>query len=207
MMNLLPNNEQARKLSKQTFLLSEFLSKYAPHFSPPHLRPQRKALVHGHCHQKALMGAQSELEWLKKAGIDVELLDSGCCGMAGSFGFEKGKYDVSVKCGEHVLLPRVREASPETLIVASGFSCQEQIAQLTNRRALHLAHVLRMALEQNHETDQSHEYPERKILRERERAVKHSMAKAGAALAGTVAASAGAFWASRTVHANHKRVA
>jgi hypothetical protein len=187
--------------------LSEFLSKYAPDFSPPHLQPQRKALLHGHCHQKALMGAQNELEWLKKVGINAELLDSGCCGMAGSFGFEQGKYDVSVKCGEHVLLPRVREASPETLIVASGFSCQEQIAQLTDRHALHLAHVLHMALAQNRKTRESREYPERMFVRERERAVKKSMVKAGAALAGTLAAGAGAFWASRTVHANHKRVA
>jgi len=207
MVNLLPNNEQARNLSKQTFLLSEFLSKYAPHFTPPHLQPQPKALLHGHCHQKALMGAENELEWLKKVGIDAELLDSGCCGMAGSFGFEADKYDVSVKCGEHVLLPKVREASPETLIVASGFSCQEQIAQLTDRRALHLSHVLQMALKQDREAKKSREYPERRILRERDRAVKQSMIKAGAALAGTVAAGAGALWLSRTAHSKDKRAA
>jgi FAD/FMN-containing dehydrogenase/Fe-S oxidoreductase len=205
MVNLLPNNEQALKLSKQTFLLSEFLSKYAPNFAPPHLQPQPRALLHGHCHQKALMGAESELEWLKKVGIDAELLDSGCCGMAGSFGFEADKYNVSVKCGEHVLLPKVREASPETLIVASGFSCQEQIAQLTDRRALHLSHVLQMALEQNRGTDESREYPERRILWERERAVKQSMIKAGAVLAGTVAAGAGALWLSRAADEKNNR--
>ena len=207
MVNLLPDNEQALKLSKQTFLLSELLSKYAPHFSPPHLQSQPKALLHGHCHQKALMGAESELEWLKKVGVDAELLDSGCCGMAGSFGFEQDKYEVSVKCGEHVLLPKVREASPETLIVASGFSCQEQIAQLTDRRALHLAHVLQMALNQNRGTKENREYPERRVLRERDRAVKQSMMKAGAALAGTVAAGAGALWLSRTAQGKKKRAA
>ena len=92
------------------------------------------------------MGMDSEIAMLHKMGIETELLDSGCCGMAGSFGFEKDKYDVSLKCGEHALLPQVRNASSEALIVADGFSCQEQIAQLTNRRALHLAQIIWMAL-------------------------------------------------------------
>ena len=192
--NLMADDPEAQKLSKQVFLLSEFLEKYAPHFSPPAFTPVRKALVHGHCHQKAIMGAAPEVSWLKKAGIDAELLDSGCCGMAGSFGFEKDKYDVSVKCGEHALLPEVRDAAPETLIVASGFSCQEQIAQLTERRALHLAQVLEMALKQDGAAPEK--YPEHKMMQAREHAVRRSMTKS-AATGALLLAGVGALWALR----------
>jgi hypothetical protein len=152
-------------------------------------------LVHGHCHQKAIMGAAPEVSWLKKAGIDAELLDSGCCGMAGSFGFEKDKYDVSVKCGEHALLPEVRDAAPETLIVASGFSCQEQIAQLTERRALHLAQVLEMALKQDGSAPEK--YPEHKMAQAREDAVRRSITKSAASTGAVLLAGAGALWALR----------
>jgi hypothetical protein len=88
----------------------------------------------------------AEVKVLQAMGLDVEVLDAGCCGMAGAFGFERGDhYDVSVKAGERVLLPAVRRAARDSLIVADGFSCREQIAQLTDRRALHLAQVLEMA--------------------------------------------------------------
>jgi Fe-S oxidoreductase len=83
---------------------------------------------------------------LRKLGLDYTVLDSGCCGMAGAFGFERAHYDVSIKCGERVLLPAVRAADHNTLIIADGFSCREQIAQTTNREALHLAQVIQMAL-------------------------------------------------------------
>ena len=89
---------------------------------------------------------QSEEQVLRALGLDYQLLDSGCCGMAGSFGFEAHKYDVSVAAGERVLLPAVRSAAADTLIIANGFSCQEQVEQLTGRRPLHLAEVLAMAL-------------------------------------------------------------
>jgi Fe-S oxidoreductase len=82
-------------------------------------------------------------------GLDVRVLDTGCCGMAGAFGFEKEHYDVAMKCGERVLLPAVRAQAKDTLIVTDGFSCREQIAQATDRRALHLAEVIQMALHQN----------------------------------------------------------
>jgi hypothetical protein len=96
---------------------------------------------------------------LQKMGLDFQLLDSGCCGMAGAFGFEKDHYDVSLKVGERVLLPAVREADKETLIIADGFSCREQIAQTSDRRALHLAQVIQMAMhEGQHETPCA--YPE-----------------------------------------------
>lgn len=140
--NLFPHSEQAMRLRAQVFLLSEFLDEkaYAPALLP------RRAIVHAHCHHKALLKMDAELAVLKKLGLDVEVLDAGCCGMAGSFGFEKEKYEVSMRCAERVLLPAVRAADPGTLLIADGFSCREQIAQTTEREALHLSQVLRMAL-------------------------------------------------------------
>jgi FAD/FMN-containing dehydrogenase/Fe-S oxidoreductase len=143
MTNLLGSNQQAAKLRRQTFLLSEFLIQ-KPDYRPPQLR--RKALVHGHCHHKSVLKFDSEQELLKRLGLDFKVLDSGCCGMAGSFGFEAGKYDLSVQIGERVLLPAVRQASPETLIITDGFSCFQQIEGLTGRNPLHIAEVLQMAI-------------------------------------------------------------
>jgi FAD/FMN-containing dehydrogenase/Fe-S oxidoreductase len=143
LVNLFPNDEDARRLSQQSFLLSEFLQQKAEGYQPPKLR--RKALVHGHCHHTAIMKMDDEVAVLEKMGLDVRVLDSGCCGMAGAFGFEREHYDISIKCGERVLLPAVREASEDTLIIADGFSCREQIAQTTNRRSLHLAEALWLA--------------------------------------------------------------
>jgi Fe-S oxidoreductase len=99
-----------------------------------------------HCHHKALMGTSAEAAVLAKMGMDVQLLDDGCCGMAGAFGFEEGHYDVSMRIGELGLLPAVRAADWDTAIVADGFSCREQIAQGTSRRASHLAEVIQFAL-------------------------------------------------------------
>ncbi len=146
--NLFPHDQDAQRLKKQTYTLGEFLEKYAPDFEVPKL--EKKAIMHGHCQHKAIMAIDNEEKVLKKMGLDLEVLDSGCCGMAGYFGYEKGAhYDVSVKAGERVLLPKVREADNDTLIVADGFSCKEQIKQETNRKALHLAEVLQMALKKN----------------------------------------------------------
>ena len=142
--NLFPNDEDARRLADQTYILSEFLVNQVKDYHPPKLK--RKALVHLHCHQRATMDLRAERELLDRMGIDHEVLDSGCCGMAGAFGFEREKYEVSVACAERILLPAVRDASPETLVVSSGFSCQQQVEQLCNRRALHIAQVLQMAL-------------------------------------------------------------
>ncbi len=142
--NLLPHDQDARRLAQQSFLLSEFLETQAQHYQPPKL--QRKAIVHGHCHHKAVMKLTDEEALLTKLGLDFEVLDSGCCGMAGAFGFEKEHYDISIKAGERVLLPAVREAEKDTLIIADGFSCREQIEQTTDRQALHIAQVLQMAM-------------------------------------------------------------
>jgi Fe-S oxidoreductase len=141
---LLHGNEQAKRLSEQTFLLSEFLDREAKNVSFGSLR--RRAVVHAHCHHKAVLKTDAEEAMLQRIGLDYEMLNSGCCGMAGSFGFEESKYEVSMRCGEHVLLPAVRAADDDTLIVADGYSCREQILQSTARKPLHLAQVLRMAM-------------------------------------------------------------
>jgi Fe-S oxidoreductase len=146
LVNLMPRDDVAKRLSAQTYLLSEFLARKAPAFDPPRL--SAKAVVHGHCHQKSVLGFDDEVTVLEKLGLDYTVLDSGCCGMAGAFGFERGEhYDVSLACGERVLLPAVRSAPRDTLIVANGFSCREQIAQTTERRAMHLADVIKMGLD------------------------------------------------------------
>jgi len=147
LVNFFPHDENARRLKEQAFLLSEFLMKKVENYQPPKL--QRKAVLHGHCHQKALMRLTSEEVILKKLGVDYKLLDSGCCGMAGAFGFEKKHYDIALKVGEHVLLPAVRAADEGTLIITDGFSCREQIAQTTDRKGIHLAEVIQMALHES----------------------------------------------------------
>jgi hypothetical protein len=95
-------------------------------------------------------------------GLRYEMPDSGCCGMAGAFGFEEQHYDISMKCGERVLLPKVREARKNTIIIADGFSCREQIKSGTDRRALHLAQVIQMAIEHSPAKD----YPEKRYAPE-----------------------------------------
>src|SRR5207253_228990 len=105
-----------------------------------------KALMQAHCHHRAIMKIGAEEEVLKKIGLDLETPDAGCCGMAGAFGFEREHYDVSMRVGERLILPKVREAAPETIVIADGFSCREQIAQSTPRQAMHFAQVLQMAM-------------------------------------------------------------
>ena len=138
--NLLPHDTRAAKLRDQTFLLSEFLVKHAPHYTPPQITG--KIIVHGHCHHRATMSMDDEMTLLRSTGAEVNLLDSGCCGMAGPFGFERNKYDVSQTLANRVLLPAIRSADSNTIIVSDGFSCCEQITQNTDARPLHLAEVL-----------------------------------------------------------------
>jgi FAD/FMN-containing dehydrogenase/Fe-S oxidoreductase len=145
LVNMLPHDEDAKRLSLQTLTLAEFLEAHARDWDMPKL--SRRAIVHGHCHHKAVMGMSAEEATLERLGLDFELLDSGCCGVAGSFGYEADHYDLSVKIGERRLLPAVRSAEPDTLVISDGFSCHTQITQLTDRRPLHLAEVIRMALD------------------------------------------------------------
>lgn len=148
---LLPHNQDAKRLQSNVFTLAEFLENKAPGFTPPLLK--QKAIVHGHCHHNAVMKMNCDTSVLKKTGLNYTVLDSGCCGMAGYFGYIKGRqYEVSVKAGERALLPAVRYASAQTIIIADGFSCREQIQQQTNRKGLHLAQVLQMALHEKEQT-------------------------------------------------------
>ena len=181
---LMPNVKRAHRLMEQTFTLSEFLSKQADGYDPPKL--QRQAIVQGHCHHKAIMRMNEEESMMSKMGLDYRLLNSGCCGMAGSFGYEKEKYEVSIKAGERVLLPEVRKAGLSTLIVADGFSCKEQIEQETNRHALHLAEVIALA-KKNGQYGPDGIYPEEKIVQPRLDAQRRSMWRAGAITVGVLA--------------------
>ncbi|MGH2453310.1 MAG: FAD-binding and (Fe-S)-binding domain-containing protein [bacterium] len=144
--DLLPG-EDTRMIAAQALLIDEFLLRHvqdrgwptagaAASGDPPHV------LFHGHCHQKALVGTQPALSVLRAAGFQAEAVDSGCCGMAGSFGFEHEHYDISLAMGERRLLPAVRAAPPETEIVAMGVSCRQQIAHGTGRRPKHLVELL-----------------------------------------------------------------
>ena len=143
--NLLPDDTRTNRLRQQVFLLSEFLEKQSPGYEPPKL--SAKILLHGHCHHKALMKMNDEESLLRRMGVELECPDAGCCGMAGPFGFERDKFAIAQAIGERVLLPAVRSATPETIVVADGFSCREQIKQSTGRTAKHLADVLHSALQ------------------------------------------------------------
>jgi FAD/FMN-containing dehydrogenase/Fe-S oxidoreductase len=196
LLNLFPKDERARALSKQVFLLSEFLEQYARDFHIPKLA--RKALIHGHCHHKAIMKMTAEESVLQRMGIDFIAPAPGCCGMAGAFGFEKEKYEISKAIGELELLPAVRQAPTDWLIVADGFSCREQIAQETDRHALHLAEVLQMALREATESPEGiplfdaapRHYPEDAWVRPHEDAIQQSMKRTGLAIAGIAAGAA-----------------
>ncbi|MFP5237727.1 MAG: FAD-binding and (Fe-S)-binding domain-containing protein [Acidobacteriota bacterium] len=142
---LFPNDPRAKKLRDSVWLLADFLADRAPDFVRNRLTGKR-VLVHGHCHHKAVFGGtEVELELLRKAGAAVEPIQAGCCGMAGPFGYEAEKYEVSKTIAGQGLLPAVESASADTLIVSDGFSCREQIAQLGGREAMHLAEALSRA--------------------------------------------------------------
>jgi FAD/FMN-containing dehydrogenase/Fe-S oxidoreductase len=192
LVNLFPHDERAQALSEQTFLLSEFLEqKLAPNSTLPQF--PRKALLHGHCHHKSIMKMTAEESLLHRLGIDYRSPAPGCCGMAGSFGFERDKYEVSAAIGELELLPAVRQAPNDWLVIADGFSCREQIAQGTGRHALHLAEVLQMALQPS-ALDKDDPYPESQLIREREAEIHASMKRAGIGV-GAVAATGLLAWA------------
>ncbi len=145
LVGLMPHDEDAKRLSLQTLTLSEFLERHAGYWTMPKLL--RKAIVHGHCHQEATVGMSAEQKVYERMGLDYEVLDSGCCGLAGSFGFEKEHHEISLAIGEHKLMPMVRDASEDTLVIADGFSCKTQVEQMTERRPLHTAQVIKMAIE------------------------------------------------------------
>jgi Fe-S oxidoreductase len=141
--------DESRRVAQSSFLLEEFLLRERARGLDIAWRngaPPRRALLHGHCHQKAIVGTAPTVQALRWAGFDVAEVDSGCCGMAGSFGFEKEHYDVSVAAGNRRLAPAVKAAPADTEVVAPGISCRQQIQQLAGRRAKHPAEVLRDSL-------------------------------------------------------------
>ncbi len=149
-LDLLPGNDQAGAVGDSAMLIEEFLV-HARETDGVELelkrRPAEKILLHGHCHQKALVGTGMALEALR--GIpdcDVAEIPSGCCGMAGSFGFEKDHYDISMAIGEQVLFPAVRSKTDGSVVVSEGVSCRQQIEHGAGTRAKHLVEVLAEAL-------------------------------------------------------------
>src|SRR5437588_311897 len=141
--------EAADRVARQTFMIEEFLVHlHERGIRLPFGRQERRVLLHGHCHQKAMVGTQpshAARRWLP--GATVQEVDSGCCGMAGSFGYEAEHYDMSLAMGERVLFKAIRELPPDALIVAAGTSCRQQILHGTGRRALHLVEALAGALD------------------------------------------------------------
>ncbi|HEU4588275.1 MAG TPA: FAD-binding and (Fe-S)-binding domain-containing protein [Gemmatimonadales bacterium] len=191
--NLYPNDEDARRLAAQVHTLDEFLVHHAPDFPWPEL--PGAAILHGHCHHRSVLHFSDEEAALRRLGLELRTPELGCCGMAGAFGFESGDhYQVSMACGERALLPSVREADDATLIIADGFSCREQIAQGTDRTALHLASVLALAFA-GEAGSRAKERPEATLLRRRRAAVRRANLHAAAVTAAALgAAGAGAFW-------------
>jgi Fe-S oxidoreductase len=139
LLRFFPDDSLALKLSRQTLFLTEFLVKAGWKPAAP---LQGRAIVHPHCHQRASLCLDDDIAVLKATGLDLTVLDAGCCGMAGAFGFERDHVEISKAIGERVLLPAVRAAAPETCIVTNGFSCREQITQLAGRRVWHIAELL-----------------------------------------------------------------
>jgi Fe-S oxidoreductase len=181
---LLPDDVDARRLKALTVSLAEFMAQQPSDWQLPRL--EGKALLHLHCHQKATSDTDCDRRVLEQLGLDVTIPDSGCCGLAGSFGYEAGeKYDVSVTAAERVLWPAVRQASGDTLVISDGFSCRSQIEHGTERRALHLAQVLERSLERGSR-------PEEAVP---DRAGRHRIAMTAAGA--TVAAAAGGIVARR----------
>lgn len=139
--NLLPDDKDARRLSEQTRTLAELLTEHRDAFELPKL--EARALVQPHCHHRSVLGLDADEQLLDRLGISYRTLEAGCCGMAGAFGYERGeKYRISMACAERALLPEIRQADPDTLILADGFSCRTQIESATARASLHLAELL-----------------------------------------------------------------
>jgi Fe-S oxidoreductase len=181
---LFPDDQDVRRIAGHTLTLSELLTEHSPGWEPPPL--QRQVIAQAHCHQHAVMGWDADLRLLEAAGAGTELLESGCCGLAGNFGFESGHAQVSEACAERVLLPRLRDAAADTVVLADGFSCRTQIHELDSggREAMHLAELLAAA------TRLPGERPEQAARRPAAPRLTAKLAAAGAITAGAVAGAA-----------------
>ncbi|MFL5515531.1 MAG: FAD-binding and (Fe-S)-binding domain-containing protein [Gemmatimonadales bacterium] len=187
MLNLLPNDEDARRLAGQTCTLDELLTRRAPEFALPTL--SGRALLQGHCHHKSVLDFSGEEALLRRIGLELDTPEPGCCGMAGAFGFEAGAHaEVARACGERALLPAVRAAGDATLVIADGFSCREQIAQGTRRTALHLAEVLELAFARGKGAPR--EAPPESALVRRRRTAERRARRRAAVVAGVAGAAA-----------------
>ncbi|MBI3898112.1 MAG: FAD-binding oxidoreductase [Gammaproteobacteria bacterium] len=144
LLKLFPDDTRAQRLAAQTFLFADYLEHIG--YEPPTLAGT-KVLLHGHCHQRAIFGMAAEIKLLERMQVDLQHLDAGCCGMAGAFGFDQRYYRLSQQVGEQELLPAIRNAPPDSIIVTNGFSCREQITQGTHRSALHLAELIDQTLQ------------------------------------------------------------
>ena len=139
--NMFPDDSRARHLSRRALMLSEFLEQHTD-YSPPDRSGD--VLVHGHCHHKSVLGFEADETLIQSTGATVQVLDSGCCGMSGSFGYDRDKYSYSVDIAEQVLLPAIASCQPDSVIVANGFSCRSQIKDLAGVNALTLPEFLMM---------------------------------------------------------------
>ncbi len=180
MPNLLAGDEDAQRLKRLVITLPELLMS-TPGWAPPRL--ERKAILQTHCHHKAVLNADSQRAMLAAMGLDLQRPAAGCCGHAGAFGYEAEHYEVSQTIGEQVLLPAVRNADSETLIIADGFSCRQQIKDGTGRWAMHPAEVLALALEMRGEAKAN--LAERRYL-EADAEMRGKTITAGAGLAAAI---------------------
>ena len=142
LLEFFPKDDRAQRISKQVWLLADWLESSAPNWVPSWLEGAQ-ILVHGHCHHKAVFGGPaSEIALLRRAGANVEQIKAGCCGMAGPFGFGAEKFEVSKTIANDGLMAAVESAGPMTVLLADGFSCREQIQQLGHKQAVHFAELL-----------------------------------------------------------------
>jgi FAD/FMN-containing dehydrogenase/Fe-S oxidoreductase len=143
---LLPDEPLAAALATGVRTFAEVLAGHVDELRAAAAGPRQKALVQVHCHQHAELGTEADVAVMAALGIDAEVLDSGCCGLAGNFGFEQGHYEVSMACAERVLLPAVRAAAPDVAVLADGFSCRTQLRQAGTREPVHLAQLAAVTL-------------------------------------------------------------
>ncbi len=188
--NLFPHDEDADRLSKNAYHWGEFFMKNG--IEVPHL--DREALLWGHCHHKATGGIGPEQRLLEKMGLYVNEVKGGCCGLAGSWGFEDGKYDISMDCGEVALLPAVREAEADKIIIANGFSCKTQIEEANlGRKAVHTAQVMKMARDYGINAYRG-PHPERDLPPKPSPSLSVTIARTAAAALSGISVLAGGLW-------------
>jgi Fe-S oxidoreductase len=134
--------KKTEEIASKSFLFEEFIYTELASEQPTDLGKNRRVYVHGHCHTKSLVGNDPLIQMFKQFGFDPVELQTGCCGMAGSFGYDRDKYEISMQVGEQVLFPALRELPDDALVCAAGFSCRHQIADGVQIKAKHPAEIL-----------------------------------------------------------------